>query len=833
MIAADAFRSAMLEKLGAAPCEIIGDGKIHRFATGKKRDDAGWYQFFDDDFPAGTFGDWRSRQEFKWRMRETRDLSPADRERLRRTAAEREKRREREYQQAAKAAQARWQKARPADQHEYLQKKRVGSHRLRQESHLLLVPVTSDDETIISLQTIPGEGKKLFTPGSRTKGGYFTIGEPTATIIIGEGYATLASLYQATGFHCVVAFTASNLKTVSQKIRAKHPQARIVFAADDDLKVEKERGKNPGIEGAKEAAPLVHGVVAVPPFDRNKDGDGPSDWNDYAERYGEDAMASAFQTAADAAAHSTAGNGHDKQDDREWIADDEGPTPEEPEGFFHARGEPAQAFTWPDPQPIPGGLPPVAAFQDDFLPMQLRPWIMDIAERMQCPPDFVGIPAIVALGSVIGRRIGIRPQRRSDWIEVANLWGCIVGRPGALKSPAMNEVLKPLRRLESEARKEHEAALKTYEKEAAFYKIAKDEATKAARKAFKNGCDASCMGDLAEPEAPQACRLITEDTSYEALGEILADNPYGTLAFRDELVSLLKALDREEYAATRGFYLTAWNGTSGYSFDRIIRGRVHIEAICLSLLGSTQPGRLAEYIHRAASGDGDDGLIQRFGLLVWPDQSPQWRDVDRYPDSEARRAAWDAFSRLNALDPHAIGAERDEFESVPFLHFDAPAQNVFREWRGDLERRLRSDELPNGLESHLAKYRKLVPSLALINHLADAQTGPIAETTLCRALAFAEYLETHARRAYGCAGQVEATAAKLILAHIRKGELTDGFTARELWRRKWSGLAILNDVKAGLDLLADLNWIAPQSKASGAGGGRPTAAYIINPKALQ
>jgi putative DNA primase/helicase len=55
------------------------------------------------------------------------------------------------------------------------------------------------------------------------------------------------------------------------------------------------------------------------------------------------------------------------------------------------------------------------------------------------------------------------------------------------------------------------------------------------------------------------------------------------LAFRDELVSLLKTLDREDNAAARGFFLSAWNGTSGYTFDRIIRGRVHIDAACLSL----------------------------------------------------------------------------------------------------------------------------------------------------------------------------------------------------------------------------------------------------------
>ena len=79
------------------------------------------------------------------------------------------------------------------------------------------------------------------------------------------------------------------------------------------------------------------------------------------------------------------------------------------------------------------------------------------------------------------------------------------------------------------------------------------------------------FGD-AKPEEPQAKRYITSDRTYEALGELLVADPNGILVFRDELVSLLKTLDREEYTAARGFFLSAWSGKQPYTFDRIIRG---------------------------------------------------------------------------------------------------------------------------------------------------------------------------------------------------------------------------------------------------------------------
>jgi Protein of unknown function (DUF3987) len=497
------------------------------------------------------------------------------------------------------------------------------------------------------------------------------------------------------------------------------------------------------------------------------------------------------------------------------------------DSFDSDQGRRFSETEWPNPRPIPDALLPVATFDSAFLPDAIAPWAMDISDRMQCPPDFVGIPAMVALGSIIGRKVAVRPQRKTDWYEVANLWGCIVGRPGTMKSPAMDEALKPLHRLEVEARKSNEGAAKDYELQVEFNKLLKEETAKKARKGLASG--SAIASDLAvdELEEPKARRYVVNDATYEALGVILADNPNGTLAFRDELVSLLKTLDREEHVAARGFFLTAWNGTSGYTFDRIIRGKTHIDAACVSLLGSTQPGRLADYMRSAISGGAaDDGMIQRFSLLVWPDQTRDWKNTDRYPASEPRAAAWRAFRLLDELIPEAIGAAKDEFAPVPYLRFDESAQGVFAEWHHDLEIRLRSDELHHSLESHLAKYRKLVPALALINHLTDGGSGAIPETAIVRALAFSEYLETHAERAYGAGSEVGTAAAKAILKHIRNGDLADGFTARDVHRPRWSNLSEHFQVQAGLDLLCDLDWLFAEKRET---GGRPSVAYHINP----
>nr|NJM04729.1 DUF3987 domain-containing protein [Desulfobacula sp.] len=138
------------------------------------------------------------------------------------------------------------------------------------------------------------------------------------------------------------------------------------------------------------------------------------------------------------------------------------------------------------------------------------------------------------------------------------------------------------------------------------------------------------------------------------------------------------------------------------------------------------------------------------------------------------------------------------------MRFEPAALELFLEWRIALELRLRSDLHP-ALESHFAKYRKLIPSLALIIHLADGGTGPVSETATLQALAWGDYLETHAKRVYGSVSQPDVSTAKAILHRIKKGDLKSPFSSRDVWRPGWSQLSDRDQVKAGLQMLEDYN----------------------------
>lgn len=486
------------------------------------------------------------------------------------------------------------------------------------------------------------------------------------------------------------------------------------------------------------------------------------------------------------------------------------------------------------PLPLPDMLLVVPSFDEVLLPESLRGWIADIAARMQCPLEFPAVGVIVALASLVGCQIGIRPKQYDDWTVVPNLWGCAIGRPGILKSPALAEVLKPLRQLEALAIN----AFAEAQKDAAFQAMVQEERRgdlkKKISKALATGDDVAVLrSELRDPPPlPTLRRYIVNDSTVEKLGELLNENPHGLLVFRDELPGWLRSLDKDGHENDRAFYLEAWDGTGGYTYDRIGRGTKRIEHACVSMLGSIQPGPLAEYLRAAVrGGGGDDGLMQRFQLAVFPDDTTEWKNVDRWPDSKAKRRAYDVFTKLDTLTSKNFGTRQRDDETMPTLAFDPDAQEFFNEWRTDLERnRIRSPRNHPVMESHLAKYRSLMPSLALLFHLPDAIEGTTGNAVSLeaakQAASWCDFLEAHARRIYSGLTQHATASARALAERMQSKALTSPFTARDVYRPQWRLLTSPDEVREALAILEDFHWVRSETLRT---TGRSQRQYHIHP----
>lgn len=211
------------------------------------------------------------------------------------------------HAKAGEWAQRLWDAAQPCESHPYLERKGVASYGLRVgawerideetgevvvvANNALLLPLRDRQRKLWSLQAIfvDPNAKKLYLKGGAKAGNFLPIGKPQThegrqVFILGEGYATCASVHAATGHMVLVCFDKSNLLTVARSLRERLPDAWIVFAADNDTHTD----GNPGVTAARKAAQEVGGLVAVPP---------PGDFNDMQLSEGLEAVAGAIAAA--------------------------------------------------------------------------------------------------------------------------------------------------------------------------------------------------------------------------------------------------------------------------------------------------------------------------------------------------------------------------------------------------------------------------------------------------------------------------------------------------------------------------------------------------------
>jgi putative DNA primase/helicase len=501
-----------------------------------------------------------------------------------------------------------------------------------------------------------------------------------------------------------------------------------------------------------------------------------------------------------------------------------GPTAEaHPEPMTREPGSDDNRDPWPELRPLPPKTHPAPPMDPAILPDSLRDWIVDVMEAASAPLEYAAIPAMVALGAVIGRKVGICPGGfEPAWCIPGNLWGAIVGDSGIKKTMGIKRGLAHLQPLEWALREEWEAVGPSF--------MAKRVSLEKLAKGGKGIDEREIEGAIRELQRipTGAKRLKTNDSTVEKLAMILNENTDGILIVREELTAWLQLMDRAGREGDRPFYLEGWNGDGSFTQDRVSRPTIHVPAVCLSVIGGIQPGPLAEHVSGAMGGGGRaDGMLQRFQLLAWPDQIPDFRKNERWPNESAATRAEGAYLRLHKATAQALGGEaRTKSARIPGLLFDAQGQATYDHWQREIEARMRSDEFAGrgALKSHISKYRSLTPKLAMVLHLADNPTGPIGELATLRAVHWVRWLEQHARKVYAPEETDAMRGARALAEKIQTGALGEEITVRDVYRH---GSKAKTD--AAIKVLTEYGWTRILTKPT---KGRPRNILEINPAAM-
>ncbi len=494
------------------------------------------------------------------------------------------------------------------------------------------------------------------------------------------------------------------------------------------------------------------------------------------------------------------------------------------DGGASRRSERTSGWSVPDMTILTGGrtTPPVMP-TDVF--GSLWPLIRDLAAGAGAPVDYVAVGVLGVVASLVGAKRRVQPYTTTpQWQEPCVLWVAPVGDPSSNKSPAIDAATGPLRGMETELAERHKARLIGWQTENERAKAERAEWQAQVKAATKDGVATPSMPTAAvEPEEPQRPRLVVQDATPEALGEILAGNPNGTLHLRDELAAWLMSFDRYSPGG-REFWLEAYGGRP-HVIDRKSNkaGPLFVPFNGVTVLGGIQPEKLRECLLKTA----DDGLVPRF-LWVWPDPILYQRPREIADTQQLERM----YRRLLEID--APRHEDGRYDPRVLLLAD-DAADVFEAWVRDNDAAVR--EAASLYKGFVGKLRGTVLRLALVVELMGwaANGGREPDTirleTLVAVLGFVDdYAKPSALRVFGDAALPEEERNAAALARYIRKTKAQQINARDI--RRSSGIATLKvaaDVEAATEALTEAGWLRPAPSREGDTPGRSSKNFIVNP----
>ena len=720
------FRTAM-HNAGLQPPEVIEpDGKLHRFSTnGNARDTAGWYVFYGDGIPAGAFGDWRTGRSESWHAEIGRTLSGPEvaAHRTRMAAAQRLHDEERARQRADAATRARtlWNSAHDAPlDHPYLVRKQIQPHGAREHDGALVLPVIADGH-ICSLQFIDADGSKRFLIGGRVKGSYFGLGDfetPDAVIYVAEGFATGATVHEATAAPVEVAFTANNLGAVATSLRKAYPDIALVICADDDANTP----GNPGVTHAQAAAEGAAAAVAVP---RHCNGEQATslDFNDMAAEMGIKAVAEVLDAAASEARarHPVAANRPEGGDD--W-------NPPLPLGV-HVASEP---------------------YPSDALPDVVRGAVKEVQAFTQAPLALVACSALGAL-SLTGQAY-VDVKRAERLIGPTSLFLLTIADSGERKSTCDQFFTEPIRDYDRQQREAMQPVLSDYRAAQTSWEsnIAgiKDGIRLQAKKGQIVDSQRDALRRLEDnkPVPPRVPRLLRLDETPESLAWVLAREwpAAGVVSAEAGLVFGAHAMGKDSIMRNLALLNVLWDGGT-LPIGRRTTESFTVQGARLTVALQVQDATLRNFVERSGGLARGTGFLARF-LLAWPESTQGQRLFVEAPTDWPQLSAF--HQRVAELLEQAAPIDEHGALSPVVLSLDLEAKRVWVRFHDDIERQLCTGGELAEVRDVASKAADNAARLAALFHAVElAPGGAVGPKTLENAARIVAWHVNEARRVLG------------------------------------------------------------------------------------
>lgn len=588
--------------------------------------------------------------------------------------------------------------------------KGIQPHGARLHNGALLIPMRDGGEPH-SLQVIGPDGNKRFLTGGRVTGCYFSIGSmpDAAAWCITEGFATGATIHQATGHPVAVAFNAGNLKAVAQAMRERFPALPMIVCADDDAGTE----GNLGLTKATDAARAVGGLLAIPDFGCGRQNEA-SDFNDLAQMSGLEAVQAQIARATVAHVATVA------------------------------------VANWADPQPLLAAIAP-EPYPIDALPDVIRYAVEEVQDFTKAPLPLVASCALSTLSLAIQAHTDVK--RAEKLTGPVSLFVLTVADSGERKSTCDGYFTQAIRDYDEtqaesakSALKDHQANIEAWEAKRAGIK---EKIRQLAKENKPTGDKEAGLRDLEhdKPEPPRVPRLLYADATPEALAYGLAKNwpSGGVVSAEAGIVFGAHGMSKDSVMRNLALLNVLWDG-GHLTIDRRTAESFVVRGARLTVALQVQEATLRSFFDRSGGLARGTGFLARF-LIAWPESTQGFRPFTEAP------AHWPALAAFNrriaAILEQPAPVDEHGTLSPTLLALASDAKAAWVVFHDAIESELASGGELYDVRDVASKTADNAVRLAALFHVFEGAGGAIGAEAFESASRIAAWHLNEARRFFG------------------------------------------------------------------------------------
>jgi putative DNA primase/helicase len=790
------FKDAIHQAGFTPPDHIKADGAIHRFTTSGDKPGSNncWYVLHDErDFSAGAFGSWKTDISHKWSSKSESNMTSSERTQFRKNMEAIRLQREREDElrsaECRKWCESAWTDAKEATAaHTYLQRKGIQPHGVRLYKDSLIIPVKDTSGNIQGIQFIKPDGSKKFKKGTKPTAHFYGIGDGCHNnLVICEGFATGASIHEATGYDVAVAFSAGNLTAVARLFRESHPDKHIIIAGDNDQWSE----GNPGVSKATKAARSINAESVYPEFTDTSTK--PVDFNDLHQLEGLEAVQSQFCLTE----------------------------PDKPE------------MDWPEP--LMFGEIETPEISADLLPQPLAGFCNAVADSTQTPTGMAVMMGLSVVSTCLQKRFEVCPFG-DNYTEPLNLMTVTGLDPASRKSAVVSEMTKPLSTWEMEqANALKEEAGRIWHAREMLIKSIESIKSKASK---ANSTDEHRRNALVEirrledsmPQEVIIPRLWIDDVTPERLQNLMADNceRIAVISAEGGIFEVIAGL----YSGGKSNINVILQSHAGEPVRVERQGRsVMMNKPALTFGLTVQPSIISDLATGNKARFRGNGMLARLIYCI-PKSTVGNRDVTkRQPVSERIRCEYlNLINQLLAIPPLSDGPGK---ERPRILTLTPDALKAWLAFSQFIESRQGQYGEYHSIQDWTGKLPGAALRIAGLCHVVEhgEATAVISRPTIEKALDLAELLIVHAKAAFAMMGTDAAIPdAKNVLDWIiRNG--AGRFRRNEIQSAMHGKFVRVARLIAALQVLSERHIISDEQQLLT--GGRPQIFYTVNPAVLR